>query len=454
MTTRDQDDWENWDFSSVDEAPAPTASPAGDASQDWDNWDFSSGPEESAPLPETTPTPVEPAPPKSGMGKKIWERLRHSEGGLMRDLAVLGREFDKENKFFDELERWGESLQEHAADQISSEEMKGIEEELSKEFFEPIDPDKPEWDFRKPLDFSNIKRGEGGLATAGWLGVETAIPTIISIYAGRLTGGVAMRAISKLGSVKNLAKIATTGRAAKLLKGSKEAIRAGKKAERILNLIEGVVAGTVYGASEGTLGAAAAGRGWNEQVDQEGFSDLLADNPFGQKIYDAAIEEGMAQGEAETYTRESIKDAGRRPLMKRTFVTTSLGGAPAGMLMKRIIVRTPFSKPFAKGKLRGVVKGALAEGVVEEGPQSAFETYWNNVATKEYMDETVDTSMGIFSAAVKGTVGGAMIGGPIGGIAAPTKARAKKIETAKEKAKDRKKNVLMTMKLEAHARQA
>lgn len=99
--------------------------------------------------------------------------------------------------------------------------------------------------------------------------------------------------------------------------------------------------------------------------------------------------------------------------------TAPFGGAGDAMLVKAL------GKSLEGGVLKRMAKGAVAEGLLEEAPQSGLSQVAENVAMQQ-----ADPSVGSWDGAANQAVGGAVVGGLMGGgMAAPFRARGAEAQT-------------------------
>lgn len=152
--------------------------------------------------------------------------------------------------------------------------------------------------------------------------------------------------------------------------------------------------------SEGALGGAASAREVRDQI------NALPQDVLDQSdAYKSLIASGMQPGEAKTALAE---DMATRAFVTSGVVTTAFGGMGDRALAK--IFTSQMSKAGVKKMLASAGKGAVAEGLFEELPQSVGQQLAQNEAVKE-----VDPSQSLSENVINQGLGGAVLGGIMGG---------------------------------------
>ena len=192
-----------------------------------------------------------------------------------------------------------------------------------------------------------------------------------------------------MGAAGRLAKGAYTGM---LAKGATRAEAARRAA---------TVATAAGGFIEGGMGGAASSRQVREEI-----MGMTPEQLKGSEV----MNELMAQGK----TFEQAKATLAHDSAAKAFVLAGIGTGVFGGMGDRAlakIITTPMM-----GRLKSAAKGAIAEGLLEEAPQSALQQTAENYAMQG-ADPTRPLSKGVANATAQGAVVGGLMGAGMGGAA-------------------------------------
>lgn len=197
--------------------------------------------------------------------------------------------------------------------------------------------------------------------------------------------------------------IARGAYAAALLKTGSEKLAAASAARAAL------VSGALL---EGGMGGADTARGVRAEIEAIPREQLL-----GSEAVQALIQQGMSEDAA---IEAITNDAATQAFLVGGVATGVFGGFGDRFLAK--LFAEGVGGSIGKRISEGVARGVVAEGLLEEAPQSAGGAFAQNLAMKNTVDPERDLSAGVADAALGGAaVGGAMGAGfgAVGGAARP-----------------------------------
>lgn len=361
----------------------------------------------------------------------------NASGALARQLGEALREWfgaDKAGRFFEDI---GSSAERYWQGSISPEDWDAMQKKASAKFVELKDENG------SAFDPTNWEGGDADLESLWYKVIGSGPGMVAGMGAGMGMGAVGMKALQATKWLKGLEKTIKLG---KVAGATPEAIKAAKSAERIAKFTTNTVGAVVGGVSEGGISAAQTGSQAREAVQQMPWEELLYKSDYAMDVYEAAMEEGMSPEEAQKHTRDYVGDLVYKEASQRSFLTTAAFGAGAGWALGPIYARSSVAPAFEKGFLRGALKGGVVE-MGQEGPQSGFEQYWQNVALKNYADRYIKESEGVFDSVIDGVVVGFAFGTVPGGFEGAANRQQSAVE-------DQQRNHENTLMFEAHLRMA
>lgn len=177
-----------------------------------------------------------------------------------------------------------------------------------------------------------------------------------------------------------------------------------KVAEKVA---EWTINGVAYGGAEGVY----SGLQNAEQARNEVLNTKLGDlrqNPLFNELLAQEPKSGSGL-ERGNRVREKMADMAMRDVFQKTAISTGLiGAATGGGIFGQL------ESKLADGVAKRIVKGAVSEGLVQEGPQSFGESVIGNQAQQQFGDPNRGTFEGTLNDTLTGIGAGMMTGGPLG----------------------------------------
>jgi GH24 family phage-related lysozyme (muramidase) len=156
---------------------------------------------------------------------------------------------------------------------------------------------------------------------------------------------------------------------------------------------------------EGGMGGADTARGVRAQIEAMPREQLLQ-----TQAVQTLVDQGMTPDEA---IAAVTNDAATQAFIVAGAATGMFGGFGDRMLAK--IIGEGVEGTIGKRIAAGIGRGMVAEGLLEEAPQSAGGQLANNLALRNTVDPSQDLGEGVADAALGGAAVGAVMGGTLGG---------------------------------------
>ena len=357
-------------------------------------------------LPQHFPEIEEPPPPPKEEPGFLSDTGNILKSGTAQGITGLGQLLRYTGLGGEGIKRYGEEMQQSAQKALSA----GARESLSKELISEAAPGE---------GIMGYKLGNMGLkdipaqalqsvpvmaaTTLAGIGATLALPE--TLVAG--IGGATIAAVSRFGgpvAARVLPKLA--GGALGTAEG---------------NLVAGrLMAGTLSGnAAEGLAAAGINGADTEKTVLE--FARTSPEQFFSSPIGKEALEE--ANGDRDKAIQIGAFKAGKQAAFTSGLTTAAL--ATPGSVFEASLL----SKATRPGRLGALASGAVSEGLLQEAPQSAAETYMQNLARIQ-AGENISPTKGVLGSAAQGALLGSVLGGGMGAVfgGAPKQATTKTLE--------------------------
>ena len=328
------------------------------------------------------------------------------KSGTAQGITGLGQLLSYTGLGGEGIKRYGEEMQQSAQKALSA----GARESLSKELISEAAPGE---------GIMGYKLGNMGLKDIP----AQALQSVPVMAATTLAGAAATFALPETALVglggATLAAVSRFGGpvAARVL----PKLAGGALGTAEGNLVAGrLMAGTLSGnAAEGLAAAGINGADTEKTVLE--FARTSPEQFFSSPIGKEALEE--ANGDRDKAIQIGAFKAGKQAAFTSGLTTAAL--ATPGSAFEASLL----SKATRPGRLGALASGAVSEGLLQEAPQSAAETYMQNLARIQ-AGENISPTKGVLGSAAQGALLGSVLGGGMGAVfgGAPKQATTKTLE--------------------------